>query len=73
MSAFDRLKKKLAGLEGNQGEKMENVWHKLTPYRPVGCFTNAPGLREQTPKYPRKIIIPARPLGDDPGDNAKQV
>ncbi len=65
MSAFDRLKKKLAGLEGNQGEKMENVWHKLTPYRPVGCFTE--------PKYPRKIIIPARPLGDDPGDNAKQV
>jgi len=68
MAFGDKARKaaeKAAKLGANPAEKMESTWHPGTPYRPVGCFTE--------PKYPRKIIIPARPLGDDPGDNAKQV
>lgn len=63
--AFEKIKARAAKAKVNPAEKMEGTWHPGTPYRPVGCFSE--------PKYATKIYLPQRPVGDDPGVNAKKA
>lgn len=70
---FPKLMARASKGKVNSAEKMENVWHPGTPYRPVGCFNDSEAIPNPTPRYPRKIVLPWRPTGSRPGENAKKV